>query len=216
MARSWTTPICEGNLIREGSLIKILVNIIIIPVVCSRCDTCICRWNIHILLYLVIILTVSEKFDAWYQQNLPSDDETRHLIDPNMSDDSSMNLSFEAFAAARIPVSHSSSTSAAAAGSGSHQTRGSPAAGRVERSSAAAAHCNSAFTSSMSRDSMSGGSVSNKKLGGGQSTVNTTSDLGNSYHSDSLSSDECNTHQNNLSQQATHSAKQVRFIPCCM
>ena len=63
---------------------------------------------------------------------------------------------------------------------------------------------------------MSGGSVSNKKLGGGQSTVNTTSDLGNSYHSDSLSSDECNTHQNNLSQQATHSTKQVRFIPCCM
>ena len=167
-------------------------------------------------MYHIIILTVSEKFDAWYQQNLPSDDETRHLIDPNMSDDSSMNLSFEAFAAARIPVSHSSSTSAAAAGSVSNQTRGSPAAGRVERSSTAAAHCNSAFTSSMSRDSMSGGSVSNKKLGRGQSTVNTTSDLGNSYHSDSLSSDECNTHQNNLSQQATHSAKQVRYIPCCM
>ena len=206
------------QLIRERSLFKILVNIIIIPVVFSRCDTCICRLNINILLYHVIILTVSEKFDAWYQQNLPSDDETRHLIDPNMSDDSSMSLSFEAFAAARIPVSHSSSTSAAAAGSGSHQTRGSPAAARVERSLAAAAvaHCNSAFTSSMSRDSMRGGSVSNKKLGGGQSTVNTTSDLGNSYHSDSLSSDECNTHQNNLSQQDTHNAKQVRFIPCCM
>ena len=164
----------------------------------------------------IILLTVSEKFDAWYQQNLPSDDETRHLIDPNMSDDSSMNLSFEAFAAARTPVSHSSSTSAAAAGSGSNQTRGSPAAGRAERSSTAAAHCNSAFTNSMSRDSMSGGSVSNKKLGGGQSTVNTTSDLGNSYHSDSLSSDECNTHQNNLSQQASHKAKEVRFIPCCI
>ena len=63
---------------------------------------------------------------------------------------------------------------------------------------------------------MSGAGSSNKKLGGGQSTVNTTSDLGNSYHSDSLSSDECNTHQNNLSQQASHKAKEVRFIPCCI
>ena len=47
--------------------------------------------------------TVVDKFEAWYQQNLPSDDETRHLIDPNQSDDSSMNnTSFEAVRSANL------------------------------------------------------------------------------------------------------------------
>ncbi|XP_067950938.1 uncharacterized protein [Watersipora subatra] len=42
---------------------------------------------------------VVDKFEAWYQQNLPSDDETRHLIDPNQSDDTNSinNTSFDAF-----------------------------------------------------------------------------------------------------------------------
>lgn len=48
-----------------------------------------------------------DKFDNWYQQNLPSDDETRQLIDPNQSDDSSMNISFDAFAGLNSRTNHS-------------------------------------------------------------------------------------------------------------
>lgn len=153
-------------------------------------------------------VVVSDKFDAWYQQNLPSDDETRHLIDPNQSDDSSMNLSFDLFAAAqarRSPANHSIISPSIAT---QQKIAAVPSAMSQQQLPCGdeckdlGSHCNGAFTSSISR-----------RVAPGQGTVNTTSDLGNSYHSDSLSSDDCNTATSNGTTQGSQQTKH-RQVSC--
>lgn len=147
--------------------------ILFFPKLIRRCALLLTSW-----------FRVSDKFDdPWYQKNLPSDDETRQLIDPNQSDDSSMNLSFEAFAQGSKFNSHSIV---------------SPATSKSQTE----------FTTRQEESTLTAGTAARMLTDGKvNSTLKTSSDLGNSYHTDSLSSEEATPTHNKI--QAAGSVTQV-------